>query len=335
MPGRRRSNPLGLPKRVYFKDGSIWYVPPAGPWEKLGRAWDREARDRYRELTGSAPDRGTVAEMLDRCLDHRRQLVRDGKLAPRTLADNEIEAENLKRSFGHLLPGQVKRKHVAGYLEAGLEAGRGVRANREIAFLSSAYSWGMRKYGVEENPCYGVRRNRESPKERTPEGGELRRFGRRHAPRWLRCFILLKHLTGHRQADLLRLTRDAGTDRGLVVVEGKRGGRKRTYRWTWALRTVWRQILSLPRPGRPVASLCVFVNRAGEPMTKSGFRSAWARAMASWVAAGGERFTEHRIRARTAQDAPTLERAADLLGDNRATTARVYRSGHWKGKPLR
>jgi len=121
-------------------------------------------------LSGGDAERGTVAELLDAFLVHVHGLMVAGKRAPRTVADNEIEAENLKRSFGHMQQGKLRRKHVAGYLEAALEAKRGVRANREVAFLSSAYSWGMRKFGLEENPCYGVRRNTETPRQRVPEG---------------------------------------------------------------------------------------------------------------------------------------------------------------------
>ena len=334
MTGRRHHNPLGLPGRVYWHHGAFCYVDRAGHWHRLGKQWDKAARIEWARLSGGEAERGTVAELLDAFLVHVRALVAAGKRAPRTVADNEVEAENLKRSFGHMQQGKLRRKHVAGYLEAALEAKRGVRANREVGFLSSAYSWGGRKVGLEENPCYGVRRNTETPRERSPEGWELRKFGKDYCPPWLRCYVLLKHLTGCRQGDLLALMRDAGTSQRLVTKEGKKRGRVRKFRWTWALRTVWNALLAIKRvKDDKVAPAYVFITSDGSPITRFGFKSAWQRAMNKWVADGHERFTEHDIRSRTANDAGTVEDAQAILGDGAAI--RVYRRGAQNVKPLR
>ncbi len=146
--------------------------------------------------------------------------------------------------------------------------------------------------------------------------------------------MLLKHLTGCRQADLLALRRDAETPQRLVTREGKKRGRVRKFRWTWALRTVWRALLALDRvKNGNVKPTHIFVTSSGTPITQRGFKSAWQRAMAKWVADGNERFTEHDMRSRTANDAGTVGQAQEILGDGAAI--RIYRRGAQKVRPLR
>ena len=128
--------------------------------------------------------------------------------------------------------------------------------------------------------------------------------------------------------------RDAGTLQRLVTKEGKKRGRVRKYRWTWALRTVWSALLAVKRvKDDKVSPAYVFIISDGSPITKYGFKSAWQRAMNQWVADGHERFTEHDIRARTASDAGTVEEAQKILGDGAAI--RAYRRGPQNVNPLR
>lgn len=58
--------------------------------------------------------------------------------------------------------------------------------------------------------------------------------------------------------------------------------------------------------------------------------------MKKWTDMGHERFWEHDIRAKSASDSVSLSSAAELLGhDNSSTTARHYRRGVQRVKPLR
>jgi integrase len=128
--------------------------------------------------------------------------------------------------------------------------------------------------------------------------------------------------------------RVAATDRRLVTHEGKKRGRVRKYRWTWVLRTVWNALLAVKRvKDDKVSPAYVFITSDGSPITKYGFKSAWQRAMNKWVADGHERFTEHDVRSRTANDAGELKDAQKILGDGAAI--HVYRRGPQKVNPLR
>lgn len=342
--GRRRTHDLHLPSGVYHSRGSyFWRNPQTGKWHPLGQKWDREARAKWAEFsTGKAKD-GTVAQLLDSFLKHCESAVRDGKRSHDTHTVNELEAVQLKAFFGRMHYLDVTGKHCASYLKKRKDKhGRlvPVRANREIAFLSSAYSWAMGEdnYEVAVNPCYGVRRNPEAPRERYVETRELRTFGKDYAPRWLRCYALLKRLTAMRQRNLLGLDDRNLTDRGIDYQQGKRG-RRRIIRWSWALRIVVRAALALRDPvpeGVTALPRPLFPSRYGTHFSPQGFKSAWGRHQRAFAAAGHTRFWEHDIRAKAGSDAESDERARDLLGHTTtATTRKHYRRAPARVSPLR
>lgn len=343
--GRRRSTDHHLPARVYFSRGWHFYVDANGKWHKLGKAWDKAAKDEWVRLTtGKNPD-GTVGELLDAFMLHCEDLVRAGKRSPMTHETNEGEIIKLKTVFGRSHYARITSRHCALYLR-GRKDKNGkpapIRANREIALLSSAYSWAMGepKYDVTTNPCYGVRRNTEAPRERYVETWELRTFAKRYAPAWMRVYVLLKRLTALRQADMLRLSRQSLTDRGIELTTGKTG-RRIIIRWSWALHTAVNAALKLtgeapPLPGN-AAELRrpLFPSRYGTQMTSKGFKTAWQRAMIVFAAAGFERFWEHDVRAKAASDASSLQRAQELLDHENPSTTQRYRRAPVRRLPAR
>ena len=74
-----------------------------------------------------------------------------------------------------MYPIGIEPSHVAEYLDTNLELGRGVRANREKACLSSMFTWLIRtgQAAVKSNPCKGVRRNKETKRDRYVEDEEM------------------------------------------------------------------------------------------------------------------------------------------------------------------
>ena len=75
---------------------------------------------------------------------------------------------------------------------------------------------------------------------------------------------------------------------------------------------------------RNIASTLLFPTDAGTPMTDSGFKSAWRRAMAKHIAAGNKRFRENDIRAKAGSDADDLQSAQRLLAHESAATTRCH-----------
>ena len=80
----------------------------------------------------------------------------------------------------------------------------------------------------------------------------------------------------------------------------------------------------------------VLRRRDGKPYTQNGFRAIWQRTMRRHKAKGGQRFTFHDIRGKSATDSLTLNDAYERLGHTSiAMTRRVYDRGTRKVTPLR
>lgn len=175
MGRKRKSNPLNLPPRVYAKHGAFYYHHPVGKWERLGTDVE-QAKKRAAEITNNNADGfGKVPYWFDEFLAHcrNRQALKD--LAPRTVDDYTDAGAKLKVWFAEFYPAGIEPHHIGDYLDKGLELGRGVRANREKAALSGMFTWLIRKgyAGVKTNPCTGVKRNRETKRDRYVENNEM------------------------------------------------------------------------------------------------------------------------------------------------------------------
>lgn len=321
-----------LPERVYFKHGAYYYVTPEKKWIRLGRR-EPEALAEYSRIAAAPDALRTMHQVFDKYL---REVV--PTKAERTQQDNMKELANLRAVFGAMRPTDVKPRHVAQYLSV-REAK--VRGNREVALLShvfkKALNWGV----VEMNPCHGIERNEEQPRDRLVTDEELEIF-KKYCPSWLQNYLDLKYLTGLRQSDLFRLTHSSVTSRGLELQIRKSGrGVKR--------RGMSRVIFTLtPELGRVLSEICpaapgptppssstnsptsLFVTQRGTPYSTSSFASTWRRAWSRLRKDGVEieYFREHDIRAKTATDAQDLgQDATALLAHTDKKTTRAYLRG--------
>jgi integrase len=212
MGRKRTANPLGLdPKkhaRLYAKHGAFYYVHRDGRWERLGTdlADAKRKAAHYNDPDGTY---GTCAYYLDAFVTHCEQRVKAKQLAQRTYEDYKADAEPLKAFFGKMIPSAIEPKHKAAYLDLGVELNRAVRANREAACLSSMLSWLARtgEGGVVRNPWIGagIRRNKETPRERYVEHHEYQDV-RALATRQVRGLMDLIYRTLQRPEDIINWT---------------------------------------------------------------------------------------------------------------------------------
>jgi hypothetical protein len=168
---RKDGDPFALAgTRLAWKHGAFYYRHRDGRWERIGAdvtvAKSRAAL--YNDPTGVY---GTVGYWLDMFLVDCAARVQMGTLAQRTLSDYTKNVVELKPYFGSSLPEHLEPQHIQTYLDEGMKAGRPVRANREIACLSSCLSWMMRNghTTLAVNPCMqksGTKGNSESKRER-------------------------------------------------------------------------------------------------------------------------------------------------------------------------
>lgn len=207
MGRKRKSNPLGLPERVYFKNGAFWYVHPGNRWERLGTDLG-EAKRKGSHYNAKGEEYGTTSWFLDEFLKATEKRVKANQLAQRTLDDYTGNAVPLKDFFGSMPPAGIEPKHVAQYLDIGAELDRGVRANREKSCLSAMFTWLIRNglAGVTSNPCIGIRRNPETKRDRYVEHWEIETvLG--SAPKTVRALAMLVYRTLQRPEDIITWTR--------------------------------------------------------------------------------------------------------------------------------
>ena len=326
MGRKRKHTPAWVPRncflhgaRVYFRSGKMKPV-------NLGPISDPSAvLSGYAKIITRPVERPrTMGDVIDRYLIEALP-----KRAERTQLDYIEYCKRLKYAFAHMLPDDINIDHLYAYHEARAAP---VRANREITVLGNIYRYAIRWRSATVNPVSGFLYAEERPRERLVSSAERRKFAL-HCPDWLRGYLALKYLTGRRQGELLTLGLFSEQRDGIVFrILKKRRKRELVIEWSPRLRRIWEW---LKKQRRPKSSLMLFHGERAA-VKKNGFGSAWQRAMKSYVAAGGERFQEHDIRAATASAAASDGRAQELMDHEDArTTRRVYRRAQVsKIKPL-
>ena len=323
MIARRKTN-LHLPPRLYQYKGArkvtYYTITPANERINLGHDLI-EAKRKLIEIEEGRPVAGTISDMI-----HRYMREISPKKAPRTHKDEIASAKLLNEVFGKMKPADLRPVHVAQYLDRRGQTAP-VRANREKSLLSHIFSVAMRWGIVDKNPCRGVARNTETPRDRFVTDGELSAFclfaeSISDTGKILAYSARLAYLTGQRKGDLLRLRLDKITDEGIYIQQTKTGA-KVLIEWTESLRQCVDKLRTLPRP---ISGLYLICNRSGQPYTDSGFKALWGRLMTEWENKGNERFHFHDLRAKAITKMMEQGRQASNLSGHKSEemTAKVY-----------
>lgn len=295
--GRRRSNNLHLPQRMYLSHGAYFYVTRENKWIPLGRDLDK-AKLKWCELDGGEPQTGMTA------LIHRYMIEVAPLKAPRTYADNKTESLKLLAVFGKMNPQDIKPHHVAKYLDLrGKDAP--VRANREKALLSHVFTMGMRWGVVDSNPCRGVHRNKEGSRDRYISDEEFKQVWNK-ANLTIRCLMDIGYLTAQRIGDILDIGMRDITKDGILFDQNKTG-KKILIGMNDDLQSV---IDRCRRIHPTVKGLTLFHNRVGKQYTYDGFDSMWQRAKKKTEV---KDFHFHDIRAKALTDAKRSGLDAQML----------------------
>jgi len=318
-------------RRLYEYTGkkfkTYYTITPAN--ERINLGYDlKEARRKLLELDSEETTIGNnVADHLDEMMKERRRLVAQGKLSKDTFKSNEYEIVPLKTAFGKMAPETVRTKHIWDYLHLYRGAESPVRANREIALLSRMFSRLLNQGAIDINPCAGVERNEEVPRDRFVTDEELASFfefccARGSAGNRIALTANIAYLTGKALGQVLKISRTQIRDEGIEFGVRKRGA-KTLVTWTPALREVVAKCLALPSR---ITSTYLICNLDGQPYTASGFKTMWQRLMKEWEAGGKERFTFHDLRAKAVTDMTEVGRkASDLTGHiTESVVSKVY-----------
>jgi integrase len=292
-----------------------------------------QAKLKWAELETKPPPTDTTvfAAIFDR---YEREVI--PQRASRTQRDYRDHLKQLRAAFGEMHVDELLPKHVAQYRDA---RSAKVRANREIATLSSVFNY-AREWGLtdRQNPVRGVKKNRETPRDVYVDD-EIWRAVYEQANQTVRDAMDLAYLTGQRPADVRGMR--AADVRGdyLEVRQRKTGAKLRILLSENGQRTELGRVVDRIQ-SRRVVGLYLLGTLIPESTFCKWFRAARSKAIAAAgdnadLAARIGRFEFRDLRSKAASDTD-LASASKLLGHTEQEITRdVYRRKGDTVRPVR
>lgn len=331
--GRRRKSDNHLPERVYIKHGAYYFVFPDGKWHRLAKVGEEaEMRRQWAALEDPAEDSELTKTMINQYL---AEYARNEK-SKRSYQDNCKEAEYLNAFFGEMRPENVLPLHVDQYLDSNLE--RKVRANREVALLSSVYSWALRHrkwgYVVQVNPCRGVKRHTETKRIRIVTDEEYSAVFNA-ASRSVQQIMTFQYRTLQRPSDIIKwgpanikATKHQGEQHRTINLEQGKGGVDMKI-------IITPDIEAAMQPKTNIVYPTFIHNRLGKQYTYSGINSNFRRVMEREVKKIAKRngeeykpFGIYDLKGKGATDmyraGVPMEKIQVLCGHESITTTEIY-----------
>lgn len=315
--GRKRTTDHHLPPRMHQKHGCYYYVTPTPRrWIRLSKDLT-EAKALWAKLESGTPlpigQPITVGYLIAR---YRREVLPEK--ADKTQREQVAQLTRLEKVFGAMAPDDLLPVHIGQYLDKrGQKAP--VAANREIALLSHVYTKALRWGFAQANPCRGIERNRERPRERYITDAEYAAV-LAAAPGPVALAMELAYYTGQRLGDVLKMRWADLSGTVLSVIQDKTGAKLDI-----EIGAELAAVLATARDTGKLRSLTIVHNRHGQPYTVGGFESQFSKARAK---ARISDFHFHDIRAKHATDKEDLGehvRAIQAsLGHASITTTEIY-----------
>lgn len=344
----RKTEHRHLPPRMYQrtrerKNGTTWtsyyYRDSTGRDVPLGKDLNK-ARLKWAEL--EAKDKPGDLTVMKGIFD---RYVRDviPKKGERTQKDNLAELKQLRPTFDSAPIDSITPANIAGYRDA---RSAKVRANREIALLSHVFNmareWGLTE---RENPCQGVRKNKEVPRDYYANAVVWDAVYGMAEPE-LKEAMDLGYLTGQRPADVIVMRSDDIEGDYFLVTQGKTKQKLRILMRTEAgENSLGKLVREITERNACHPSKYLLINRHGKRMTKGMLRLRWDRAREKarqkaidhgdpMLAAKIAGFQFRDIRPKAASEIIDIGDASLLLGHSKQEiTKRVYRRIGATAKP--
>lgn len=312
-----------LPRRVYEKHGSFWYVDLDRKWHKLCRI-NLGLPTMYRELARLSEreaDSDRMPAVIARWADSKRP-----SWAVATERNMDRAVRVLGDAFAEFAPAQVTTPICSQFLKTYAAKPRTHNIYRNVLgqVLAFAAVEGLRE---DHNPIKNIPGKETRGRNRivtdaeviTIKAAALKAARNGEA---LVQMIDLAMLTGQRIGDLIGLRWQDVTDSGLIVQQGKTGERL-LIGWSPALRAA---IAACDR-GQRIGH--VLKTQTGGPYRYAGIRSAWDRACGR---AGVLDLNIHDLRGRAGVDsllAHGIVSAQEMLGHKGEAMTRHYTDGKY------
>ena len=272
-----RDLPPGMVRRKRpRKNGKVWvgyyYRDSTGKEISLGGDLNK-ARLKWAEL--EAKEKPADLTMMKGIFD---RYVRDviPKKGERTQKDNLAELKQLRPTFDGAPIDSITPANIAGYRDARTAK---VRANREIALLTHVFNmareWGLTE---RENPCQGVRKNKEVPRDYYANAVVWDAVYGMAGPE-LKEAMDLAYLTGQRPADVIIMRSDDTEGDYFLVTQGKTGQKLRILMRTESgENSLGKLVREITERNAHHPSKYLLINQYGKRMTKGMLRLRWDKA---------------------------------------------------------
>lgn len=315
--GRRRTKHKHLPPRLHLKRGRYYY----GRNQEFVGDNLADAMLAYGEREAARAGRRPIT--FGDLADQYAAKVIPTK-APRTREDYSDDLACLRAFFASAPLDKIEPAHVSAYRDNRWAKPRKgqeprlatTRANREIALLSAVWNWG-RDTGrtALPNPCEGVRRNKETGRDRYVTDEELQAVWDA-ADEPLQDALDLYHLTGQRVSDVLRMSLTDVRD-GCLWLRQRKTGKPLRLSLEGPLAGVLERIRGRTFPTSAVVTVALVRDEGGQRLTYDALDKRFRAARK----AAGVHFQLRDLRAKAATDLDDLALAQRLLGhSSRAMT---------------
>ena len=283
------------PKNIHYKHGAYYYVIKRArkvTWTRLGKT-ESEMYTKLAEIKSDHINKNTMAEFFDR---YRKDVLPEK--AESTQKYYKEQLVRLNKVFGHMPPLSITTVMVYAFLDTRAKKAK-VQANREVALLSTVFSYCIRWGIITTNPCTDIKKHKEQTRDRYIEDWEYKAIYEFAKP-VIQIMMEIAVITGMRQRDILDLKLSDITDGGLNIITNKKGA-KQIFKLTPDLKKAIGEAKSLRKVTSSSFLIC---NRKGQPYTSSGFKSLWQKTMVAALKKGiiAERFTFRDLRPKAASD---------------------------------
>jgi integrase len=271
------------------QDGRNETLATATPGDRAGIiAAEEVAMRRALDIRQGAIVAGTVADAIKRFREefdskHFLSQSNDAKLI------RKGEYNNLTKTFGKMPPKDLKMIHGYQYLDVRAKQGAPMKANKEMALMSTMCNYWVRWGIIEVNPFIGLMQNKGDKEVRTITRRQIVQFylwtQRRTEPHFkvMGCAALFTYLTGFRAAEVRPFHASGITNEGVQVINAKRkkGQAVMTKLRDWSPRL--RMVVKRAQQAYPHERMFLFGNRHGKAYTRSGWGSVWLDVMRAWL----------------------------------------------------
>jgi integrase len=210
-----------------------------------------------------------------------------GRRAESTLAENRIEAERLKKVFGHMPLKDLRTRDAVLYLRAGASAGRAAKANKEISLLRRVLQFALEEGAIDQNPFLKITLNQTRADSRLVTDQELgtmlwagRKLG--GAPARVALGLYVAMLCVRRSSELRTMRISQITESGILWTASKqqatRVPMKVEISWSPRLRVAISHAKRLLPPNAGEDPV-LFGTRRGTAYTKGGWKATLAKLM--------------------------------------------------------